>query len=376
MRSAHGECSSHFHLQPVDNIHQSWDPRNLFNLWQRCFGHGRIDFSRPKETLFQQRWTAKRLIRGYHGDYINEKIFKRYYLPDTLPDVRPRKRAIGDDKSELAAFALRTEQLEKEEKKEKERDKKGLAPVGSLMLAEIERRIDVFLFRCCFAPSVYEARRYVIHGHVLLNGKKVCVEPVSWALAQATLIQHQNANTRLAPGDMVSVDPKAIAFLREGAYTERAPAGESSETIDDGQELVPEQPQLSQAEGQDAAPDKEPRPSKYGEKVEARAAKLHSQKKLTPFNLPPYASPFLFIPPYIEPSFSTCSAIYVRHPTARPGYSEIPTPWDADGEIVRLAWEWYARVRPRMRSKSQLARTPENRREAPRRLAALGYEFE
>jgi hypothetical protein len=82
---------------------------------------------------------------------------------------------------------------------------------------------------------------------------------------------------------------------------------------------------------------------------------------LTPFHLPPYASPHIFIPAYIEPSFLTCSAIYVRHPTARPGYSEIPTPFDADGEVVRLAWEWYAKRRPRMRSKSQLARMPENR---------------
>lgn len=27
-----------------------------------------------------------------------------------------------------------------------------------------------------------------------------------------------------------------------------------------------------------------------------------------------------------------------------------------------MAWEWYTRVRPRMRSRSQLARMPENRR--------------
>jgi ribosomal protein S4 len=42
-----------------------------------------------------------------------------------------------------------------------------------LMFAEVERRIDVFLFRCCFVHSVYEARRLVIHGDVMLNGKKV-----------------------------------------------------------------------------------------------------------------------------------------------------------------------------------------------------------
>ena len=82
---------------------------------------------------------------------------------------------------------------------------------------------------------------------------------------------------------------------------------------------------------------------------------------LTPFYLPLYASPWLFIPAYIEPSFTTCSAIYVRHPTARPGYSEIPTPYDADGEVVRFAWEWYMQRNTRVRTKTQLARMPEDR---------------
>jgi len=59
------------------------------------------------------------------------------------------------------------------------------------------------------------------------------------------------------------------------------------------------------------------------------------------FNLPEFASPFLFIPPFLEVSFATCSTVYVRHPTAGPGRSEVPTPYDADGEIMRLAWEWY-----------------------------------
>ena len=41
------------------------------------------------------------------------------------------------------------------------------------MLTEVERRIDVIIFRACFASSVYEASRLVIHGDVMLNGKKV-----------------------------------------------------------------------------------------------------------------------------------------------------------------------------------------------------------
>jgi hypothetical protein len=82
---------------------------------------------------------------------------------------------------------------------------------------------------------------------------------------------------------------------------------------------------------------------------------------ITPFYLPLYASPWLFIPAYIEPCFTTCSAIYVRHPTARPGYSEIPTPYDADGEVIRFAWEWYMQRNTRVRTKSQLARMPVDR---------------
>jgi hypothetical protein len=99
--------------------------------------------------------------------------------------------------------------------------------------------------------------------------------------------------------------------------------------------------------------------------TKAPASKENGKRKkkanVTPFYLPPYASPWLFIPAYIEVSFSTCSAIYVRHPTARPGYSEIPTPYDADGALVRYAWEWYVQRRPRMRSKRQLSRMPEDR---------------
>ncbi|KAL4063464.1 hypothetical protein V8B97DRAFT_1863940 [Scleroderma yunnanense] len=301
----------------------SWSVRNLFNLWQRSVGGQVVTFNSTNKTLFQQRWKAKALMRAYHGDFINEKIFKRWYLPATLPDVRPRNRTPLDDTLALDDYAGRSEQLERAIRRKEEEDRKGLAPVGSLMMAEVERRIDVFVFRCCFAHSVYEARRLVIHGHVLLNGRK-----------------HDNANTRLAPGDMVSVDPAVIPFLQEPKTTEKSTI--TAKKIDGEAADVPEgsPSDLSTSEP---------------------TVKENTTEKLTPFHLPPYASPFIFLPAYAEVSFPTCSAVYVRHPTARPGYSEIPTPYDADGEIVRLAWEWYSKRRPRNRSKSQSARMPENR---------------
>ena len=143
---------------------------------------------------------------------------------------------------------------------------------------------------------------------------------------------------------MVSVDPKVIPFLRP-----KAPSAETS-----SEELAAEALKTEQSE---SAPTEGP---ERRESSQAHSGSV-SDDGLTPFNLPAYAAPFIFIPAYLEVSFATCSVVYVRHPTARPGYSEIPTPYDADGEVVRLAWEWYSKVRPRNRSKRQLAREPENR---------------
>ena len=135
-------------------------------------------FTQTSKTLFQQRWTSKKLTRAYHGDFINEKIFKRWYVPSTLPDVRQHKRvthAGNADMEGLNKWAQRENAVAAERKARQEEERMAQAPVTSLMFEEVERRIDVFIFRCCFAHSVYEARRLVIHGDVLLNGKKVCI---------------------------------------------------------------------------------------------------------------------------------------------------------------------------------------------------------
>lgn len=132
----------------------------------------------------------------------------------------------------------------------------------------------------------------------------------------------------------MTVDPQAIRFLQTKTLETDPDEGDDANTY----------------------PAKDDISSSIAENAEGSASGH------TPFHLPDYATPFIFVPAYLEVSFPTCSAVYLRHPTARPGYSEIPTPYDADGEVVRLAWEWYAKVRPRMRSRRQLARMPENRR--------------
>jgi ribosomal protein S4 len=116
-------------------------------------------------------------VRAYHGDFINEKTFKRWYLPSTLPDVRPRRGQTEHDTAQYK-WAKLPKAVDKDAKARRQEidgeEQEDLAPVGSLMFSEVERRIDVVIFRACLAHSVYDARRMVVHGQVLLNGKKVC----------------------------------------------------------------------------------------------------------------------------------------------------------------------------------------------------------
>ena len=233
--------------------------------------------------------------------------------------------------------------------------------------------------------------------------------------------QHTNATTRLAPGDMISVNPEAIRFFKQpnGEYddvnggenrikliedevadeaetdSEQNPESllepqTTSETLIEDEvadEAVIDAKQTPESPLEPQATSETPLEDEVADKVTTDAEQTtenplepHTTPKskskpkpkpesdktpLTPFYLPPYSSPWLFIPAYIEPSFATCSVVYVRHPTARPGYSEIPTPYDADGTLIRYAWEWYMQRRPRMRSKSQLSRMPEDRTKMP-----------
>src|SRR5207237_8225325 len=44
---------------------------------------------------------------------------------------------------------------------------------GENLLAQLERRLDSVLVRLGFATSHAQARQFVRHGHVVVNGKKV-----------------------------------------------------------------------------------------------------------------------------------------------------------------------------------------------------------
>jgi len=79
---------------------------------------------------------------------------------------------------------------------------------------------------------------------------------------------------------------------------------------------------------------------------ESERAKLEnpydpSKPYLTPWLPRPYMAPFAFIPRYLEVNQKVCAAVYLRHPVARKGEAEVPTPFSAG--LNQLAFAWYLR---------------------------------
>ncbi len=63
---------------------------------------------------------------------------------------------------------------------------------GEIFMQLLEQRLDAVVYRAGFASSIYSARQYVGHGHILVNGKKVDV-----------------ASYKVKIGDVVSIKEKS-----------------------------------------------------------------------------------------------------------------------------------------------------------------------
>ncbi len=87
---------------------------------------------RHKFSNYGLQLRAKQKLRGYYGN-ITEKQFRNLY--------KRAARLRGD--------------------------------TGENLIGLLERRLDATVYRMKFVPTVFAARQFVNHGHVLVNGKRV-----------------------------------------------------------------------------------------------------------------------------------------------------------------------------------------------------------
>ena len=136
------------------------DRRMGENIWgrpkspvnSRSYGPGQHGQRRKsKVSDFGIQLKAKQKLKGYYGN-LTEKQFSRTY-----EEAGRRKGNTSEN-----------------------------------LIALLESRLDAVVYRAKFVPTVFAARQFVNHGHVLVNGKKVNI-----------------ASYRVKAGDVISVKERS-----------------------------------------------------------------------------------------------------------------------------------------------------------------------
>lgn len=138
------------------------------------------------KTFFQQKWLAKSLTRAYHGEQIREGQWTRMFdrrMPAVVPmDYRVLARTDGSDQAAGRGSGIVAPQEQDDDsrggRKSRRAGPQPKTPYMHMTYHPAERRLDTAIFRALFASSARQARQFVVHGFVKVNGKKVRTLPL------------------------------------------------------------------------------------------------------------------------------------------------------------------------------------------------------
>ena len=138
-------------------------PKSPYNKRQTPPGmHGAN--RRGKLSDYGIQLMAKQKLKGYYGN-IGEKKFRSYY--------KEAARLRGD--------------------------------TGQNLIGLLERRLDAVIYRAKFVPTVFAARQFVSHKHILVNGKVVNIP--SYQVKAGDVIEVKEGSKQLALVQIAMEDP-------------------------------------------------------------------------------------------------------------------------------------------------------------------------
>ena len=227
-------------------MRQDWSRETLYNLSRL------VTPPAANKTFFQQKWLAKSMSRAYHNPYVREGTWTRMFdrrLPAVVP-MDHRYLALHDG-SEMASgrgSGLEVDPGAAQMERQDGRRNMGIqriekTPYMHMTYHPLERRLDTAIWRALFASSTRQARQFVVHGWVKVNGKKM-IYP----------------GYQLNPGDMFQVEPERVMFAtgarkfnKNSWASDQDRRAEREEGVKDAKALRKQQQQQQDLEDQDGA---------------------------------------------------------------------------------------------------------------------------
>ena len=149
-------------------------PKSPYNT--RQYGPGQHGQRRKKPSDFGTQLMAKQKLKGYYGN-IGEKKFRRYYFEAT--------RRQGD--------------------------------TGENLIAILEHRLDIIIYRAKFVPTVFSARQFLNHGHVLVNGRRVNIPSCHIRVGDVVEVRSKSREIPMVATALVSTERDVPDYLQVDA---------------------------------------------------------------------------------------------------------------------------------------------------------------
>ncbi len=139
---------------------------------------------------------------------------RRNYPPGQHGRIRGRRRKL----SEYGLRLLEKQKLkflygglrEKQFKRYFDRAAKSKENTGEALLQLLERRLDNVVFRLGFAVTRRQARQLVVHGHILVNGRKVDVPAYEVEEGDIIEIKPASREVPVIKENLENIDPRSV----------------------------------------------------------------------------------------------------------------------------------------------------------------------
>lgn len=130
---------------------------------------------RSKSSQYGMQLTEKQKLKAYYG--VLEKQFIRY-----------------------VSKAMRSKEV-----------------TGDALVALLETRLDSIVYRIGLANSIRQARQMVVHGHVLVNGKRIDRPSYQLSVGDVVMLREKSRKNSLFTANMGNANPWNLKYIEVDA---------------------------------------------------------------------------------------------------------------------------------------------------------------
>jgi len=121
--------------------------------------------------------------------------------------------------------------MEKKMRKYAKDAMKDSETTGDSLIKKLECRLDNLVYRLNFASSIRQARQMVVHGHILVNGKKVNIPSYKVSVGDIISLREKSRKNEMFKNNFLDNEGNSLPYLskNEGEFSgilERMPERE------------------------------------------------------------------------------------------------------------------------------------------------------